>query len=215
MTAALRQLIAISKGGLGMWAYLDLCVGFARTGVTGYGGGPSIIPLIEYEAVKKYKWMNADEFGDTLALANTLPGPIATKMAAYIGYKVKGSMGAVVAIVAHILPSSIAMMVLLGFLYSFRHSPVVKGMVAGVSPVIAVMLAVLAFQFLAKSRKTMGNKWMGVFAVLAFLLLQVISLHPGIVIGLFMSGAFILSTYKIKKAVGWKRPVMQKRERQL
>ncbi|MGG1575816.1 chromate transporter [Fictibacillus sp. NRS-1165] len=198
-----------------MKAYVDLCVGFARTGVTGYGGGPSIIPLIQYEAVKKYKWMNEDEFGETLALANTLPGPIATKMAAYIGYKVKGSAGAAVAILVHILPSSIAMMVLLGFLYSFRHSPVVKGMVTGVSPVIGVMLAVLAFQFLAKSKKTMGNKWMVVLAIVSFLLLQGISLHPGIVIGLFLAGAFILSTYKIKKAQGWKRPVMRERERQL
>ena len=68
----------------------NLMVGFARTGVTGYGGGPSTIPLIEYEAVQKYKWMTEDEFGDILALANTLPGPIATKMAAYIGYKVNG-----------------------------------------------------------------------------------------------------------------------------
>ncbi|MDN4076048.1 chromate transporter [Fictibacillus terranigra] len=198
-----------------MRTYLDLVVGFARTGVTGYGGGPSIIPLIEYEAVKKYKWMNEDEFGETLALANTLPGPIATKMAAYIGFKVKGSAGAAVAILAHILPSSLAMMVLLGFLYSFRHSPVVKGMVTGVSPVIGVMLAVLAFQFLTKSKKTMGSKWMAVFAIVSFLLLQGISLHPGIVIGLFLVGAFILSTYKIKKDQGWKAPVMQERERQL
>lgn len=76
-----------------MKPYLELAVGFARTGVTGYGGGPSTIPLIEFEAVKKYKWMTEEEFGETLALANTLPGPIATKMAAYIGYKVKGKDG--------------------------------------------------------------------------------------------------------------------------
>src|SRR4051794_36642614 len=87
---SVRMLYWYKKGESQLKAYMELAIGFARTGVTGYGGGPSTIPLIEFEAVKKYKWMNEDEFVEILALANTLPGPIATKMAAYIGYKVKG-----------------------------------------------------------------------------------------------------------------------------
>ena len=46
-----------------------------------------------------------DEFGEILAIANALPGPIATKMAAYLGFKLKGTLGAVVATLAHILPT--------------------------------------------------------------------------------------------------------------
>ena len=107
--------------------YLELAIGFARTGVTGYGGGPSTIPLIEHEAVKKYKWMSEDEFGEILALANTLPGPIATKMAAYIGFKVRGFSGAFIAIVTHILPSILALIGLLGVLYAYKSSPIVGG----------------------------------------------------------------------------------------
>ena len=49
-----------------------------------------------------------------MALANTLPGPIATKMAAYIGYKVKGDLGAIVAIITHVLPSIIALISIIG-----------------------------------------------------------------------------------------------------
>lgn len=178
--------------------YIDLTIGFARTGITGYGGGPSIIPLIEYEAVKKYDWMNEDEFGETLALANTLPGPIATKMAAYIGYKVKGSLGATIAIIAHILPSLIGMLALLGFLYSFKQSPIVSGMVQGVTPIIAIMLAEMAYKFMTKAKKGFGTKKMAVFAILSLVILEVFKIHPGILIGVVLSSAFAIATYQKK-----------------
>jgi chromate transporter len=179
--------------------YLELTIGFARTGVTGYGGGPATIPLIEYEAVKKYGWMTEEEFGETLALANTLPGPIATKMAAYIGYKVQGILGAVVAILAHILPSLIGMVGLLGFLYSFRNSPIVSGMVQGVTPVIGVMLAGLAYKFFEKGRKGLGISLMGASVIFCFILLELLDVHPGIVITLFLLTAFLTAAYKIKE----------------
>ncbi|RBW70979.1 chromate transporter [Bacillus taeanensis] len=182
-----------------MKRYLELTIGFARTGVTGYGGGPATIPLIEYEAVKKYRWMTEEEFGETLALANTLPGPIATKMAAYIGYKVQGVVGAVVAILAHVLPSLIGMVGLLGFLYSFRNSPIVSGMVEGVTPVIGVMLAGLAYKFFEKGKKGLGIPIMGASVGLCFVFLELVKVHPGIVIALFLLTAFFTAMYKEKE----------------
>ncbi|WP_221567055.1 chromate transporter [Alkalihalobacillus sp. TS-13] len=179
-----------------MRPFLDLTIGFARTGVTGYGGGPSTIPLIEYEAVKKYKWMTEDEFGQTLALANTLPGPIATKMAAYIGYKVKGSLGAVVAILAHILPSLIGMVGMLGILYKYRNSPFVSGMVAGVTPIIGILLLEMAYKFADKARKGLGFPIMLALSGLSLVVLQLLNVHPGVMIGSCLVGAFIVATYR-------------------
>ncbi len=54
---------------------------FFRVGMLGYGGGPASIPLVHKEVVDHYKWMTDEEFGDVLALGNTLPGPIVTKLA--------------------------------------------------------------------------------------------------------------------------------------
>lgn len=59
--------------------YRDLTAAMVRTGILGFGGGPSVIPLIRHEAVNKYKWIDDDEFGEILAIANALPGPIAAK----------------------------------------------------------------------------------------------------------------------------------------
>ncbi|NHC41507.1 chromate transporter [Bacillus sp. MM2020_1] len=183
-----------------MKAYMELAIGFARTGVTGYGGGPSTIPLIEFEAVKKYKWMNEDEFVEILALANTLPGPIATKMAAYIGYKVKGYLGATVAILTHILPSIIAMIALLGVLYKFKESPIVSGMVQGVTPVIGFMLLEMAYRFFQNGRKGLGLPIMLSLSVVSLIFVQFLGLHPGILIGVFLITAFFIADRKEKAA---------------
>ncbi|MCM3733487.1 chromate transporter [Fictibacillus nanhaiensis] len=199
-----------------MRTYWDLCVGFVRTGVTGYGGGPSTIPLIEYEAVKKYKWMTEEEFGESLALANTLPGPIATKMAAYVGFKIKGPLGAFVAIMAHIVPSLVGMLGLLGVLYTFKSSPVVKGMINGVAPVVGVMLAVMAYQFFQKGRQGLASKWMIGMSLFSLCVIEFLNLHPGFVIILFLTSAFVWSTYKESgKTLFTRKQIMRSREEEL
>ncbi len=157
--------------------------------------------------------MTEEEFGQTLALANTLPGPIATKMAAYIGYKVKGNMGAVVAILAHIVPSLVGMLGLLGILYSYRNSPIVSGMVAGVTPIIGLMLMEMAYKFANKARKELGMPIMLAMTGLSLVVLQVLQLHPGILIGACLGGAFLLATIRNKhKTTGEDEYVQRKEE---
>ncbi|MEF3355188.1 chromate transporter [Paenibacillus sp. GYB006] len=174
--------------------YKELAIGMVRTGILGYGGGPSVIPLIRYEAVIRYKWMEDEEFGETLALANALPGPIATKMAAYLGYKRKGVPGAIVSVLAHILPSSIAIVALLGVMYTLKDSKYIAGMIAAVRPVIVVMLGIMAYEFALKAWKGLGKGFAILFGVLAFILLQLLQIHPGIVVMLFLGyGMFHLN----------------------
>ncbi|WP_369698841.1 chromate transporter [Paenibacillus pedocola] len=166
--------------------YVQLAVAMCRTGILGYGGGPSVIPLIRHDAVTRYGWLTDDEFGETLAIANALPGPIATKMAAYLGYKLKGVRGAILSVLAHILPSCIAMIALLSAVNYLSGSKTVAGMIAAVSPVIAVMLGMMAYEFAQKAFKGLG-KWIGTaFLVLALVLLEVLHLHPAIVIVLYL-----------------------------
>jgi chromate transporter len=169
--------------------YLNLFLAFFRSGMLGYGGGPSSIPLVHKEVVGKYKWMNDEEFGDVLALGNTLPGPIATKMAGYIGYRVAGFLGLAVALLAAILPTIILMVLLLTSLREYKDQPWVQGMTKGVVPVVAVMLAVLTWQFIDSSKKGLGLKLSLVHIFFGVLLLQFLGVHPGILIGLLLAYA--------------------------
>ena len=167
--------------------YKEIVFAMLRTGVFGYGGGPAIIPLFRHEAVTRYHWVDDAEFGEILAFANVLPGPVATKMSVYLGYHRKGVPGALVAVLTHILPSTIAMIALFGVYAVLKHSKVVQGMMAAVSPVVAVMLGVMAYEFVKKAWKGLGGVWAVVFGVIAFVLLKIVHLNAGILVLLFLA----------------------------
>ncbi|HWJ76607.1 MAG TPA: chromate transporter [Niallia sp.] len=177
--------------------YKEILIAMLRSGLFGFGGGPSVIPLIRHEAVTKYKWLENDEFGEILAIANTLPGPIATKMAAYLGYRQKGVMGAIVSVLAHILPTCLAMVFLLSFITFLSNSIIVTSMISAVVPVIAVMLGLMAYEFGEKAVKGLGI-YVGIgLTIVCIFLLQGVSIHPGIVILVFLIyGAF---HFKLKR----------------
>nr|WP_245544987.1 chromate transporter [Lentibacillus jeotgali] len=171
--------------------HLHLFLAFFRVGILGYGGGPGSIPLIHKEVVDKYQWTNDEEFGDILALANTLPGPIATKLAGYIGHRVSGVMGMFNAIVAVILPTILLMIILLMSLSSIREFDWVSGMTAAVIPVVGVMLAVLTWQFFEKAGKGMGWLQTIIMSAIILVLLELMGIHPGIIIaGLIIAALF-------------------------
>lgn len=163
----------------------NLFIAFFRVGMLGYGGGPGSIPLIHVEMVKKYNWVTDEEFGDILALCNTLPGPIVTKMAGYIGHRESGFLGMINAVIASILPTVLLMVILLTTLSSFKDFSWVKGMTAAVIPVVGVMLAVLTWQFLEKAGKGLGWKKTIIMSIAIFIVLQM-GIHPGIIIGILL-----------------------------
>ncbi|NSL53088.1 chromate transporter [Calidifontibacillus erzurumensis] len=173
--------------------YWDIFVAFFIANLLGYGGGPSTIPLIQNEVVNHYEWMTLQEFGDLFAIANVLPGPIATKMGGYIGYQVGGVLGAIIALTATVLPSAVAVILLYKFVTLFKNSPQVSLMTKAVQPIIAILLGILAYQFFSSSFETIGVFHLLFLTLLGFLLMYKLKIHPAlvIVIGLFYGGIFL------------------------
>ncbi|RAK20416.1 chromate transporter [Anoxybacillus vitaminiphilus] len=170
---------------------LQLFLAFFRVGMLGYGGGPSAIPLIHKEVVQKYKWMSDDEFSDILALGNALPGPIATKMAGYIGYRVAGIIGMLNAVLATTIPTVILMIVLLMFISSVKDEPWVLGMTKAVVPVVAVMLGVLTWEFMKQSNSSLGLLSTILFAIGSLIVLEFFHVHPAILIAVLLFSALV------------------------
>lgn len=162
--------------------YVNLFLAFFFPNIIGYGGGPATIPLIEHEVVEKYGWMTKSEFSEVLALGNALPGPIATKMAAYIGYEVAGVLGSAVALLATVGPSVLLMIVLLKILHVYRNSPRVKRLSSFVLPAIAVLMGALTVDFFIESASNIGIVLTIVFAVVSYILLEKVKLNPAFVI---------------------------------
>ncbi|EIT87093.1 Chromate transporter [Fictibacillus macauensis ZFHKF-1] len=179
--------------------YVQLFISFFRSGILGYGGGPSTIPLVQKEVVHTYKWMTDEEFGDVLALGNALPGPINTKMAGYIGYRVAGLFGMLVAVLAAILPTIVLMIVLLSSLLKVKDEPWVHGITLGVLPVVAVMLAVLAWQFFQSAKKGLRLKISLLHIVITVGLLVGLKLHPAILIIVLLGYALLAPVKKTEK----------------
>ena len=157
----------------------NLFIAFTRASNLGFGGGPALIPLVKEEAVDRYQWLDHQEFANSLAICNALPGPIATKMAAYIGYKVAGWRGAFVAILGAVIPTIIVVVLLGSLIMKYSNSPELKAMLEAVRPVVVVLVSVTAYDMGKKSFST-GISW-GI-AVVTVALLYLANIHPAFII---------------------------------
>ncbi|MDA3919436.1 MAG: chromate transporter [Salinisphaera sp.] len=169
----------------------QLCLAFTRIGLLGFGGGPSMIPLVHAEVVERYSWMSDEEFSDVLAIGNTLPGPIATKMAGTIGHRVAGIAGAINAALAVMLPCIVAMIALLGLYMAHRDARWINGMGEGVVPVVMVMMIKLTWDFWQKSRQALGIRIAAAMAIVAAGLIYGIGISPGWVIAALLVAALL------------------------
>ncbi|GAB3069012.1 chromate transporter [Virgibacillus ainsalahensis] len=173
--------------------YWQIFLAFFIPGILGYGGGPASIPLVENEVVKRYEWMTVQEFSEVLAFGNSLPGPIATKMAGYIGYEVGGVLGAVVGVFATVAPSLIIMILLLSVLMKYKHSPKVRRLTAFVQPVIAILLGLMAWRFFIDSYDGIGFWQTATLTIVSFFLIERLKIHPAfVIVGAFVYGGLVL-----------------------
>lgn len=168
----------------------QIFIAFFRAGMLGYGGGLSAIPLMHREVVTTYKWMDDQEFADVLALANTLPGPINTKLSGYIGYRLAGFWGLMVALIATVIPTAILMILLLTTLNAYKDKSWVQGMAKGVIPVAGVMIGVLAWSFVKLAFQTMGKNSTIILTIVSLVVMQLLGIHPAILITLLILIAF-------------------------
>lgn len=113
---------------------------FLKVGVLGFGGGPGSVGIIQQLTVSE-GLVTASRFADDLAVGSALPGPLATKLAAAIGFEKAGWLGAVLATLAVVLPSALAMVLLVGWLLAHKEVPWVKGLLMAGKPVALAMLA--------------------------------------------------------------------------
>src|SRR5690625_7400845 len=88
----------------------------------GYGGGPATLPLLKKEIVDIYGLLTNQEISEVVAFGNVLPGPIATKMSAFIGYDHAGILRSLISLFATVAPSLMILIVLLSILMKYIDS---------------------------------------------------------------------------------------------
>lgn len=121
---------------------------FLKIGGFTIGGGYAMIPIIQEEIVTKNKWMTEEDFIDSLAVSQASPGPIAVNTSIYVGYKLKGIPGAIIATLGTVLPSFLIILIVSAFFEIIRDNIIVNKMFKGIGPVIVALIASAVYKLL-------------------------------------------------------------------
>ena len=178
---------------------LLLFLSMLKIGCFAFGGGYAIIALLENEFISKRKWIDHDEFMDVVAIAESTPGPIAINVATYIGYKLKGFLGAVIATVGMCLPSFVIMYLVSLFYNQFMEVPLVSAAFKGIQICVVYLIASAAFKMLKKMKKTPLN--IAVFSVtcIGMILCTLFDIRISSVWFILFAGILGLSVFLIRK----------------
>ena len=141
---------------------------FLRMGAVTFGGGFVMIPLIESEVVGNHHWLTHQEFADATALGQVTPGPVLIT-ATFIGYRVAGTLGALVATISIFLPAFLLTMAAGSSLRKFRNNVQMQSFLMGVSPAVVGLLIAAALSIARAGIHT----WMGITITIAAIVILV------------------------------------------
>ena len=113
---------------------------FFRIGGLTFGGGYAMLPMLEKEVVDEKKWATSEELLDYYAVGQATPGIIAVNTATFIGYKVKGMLGALFATAGVVFPSLVIIIIIATCLQNFAKYEIVQRAFSGIRVAVAVLI---------------------------------------------------------------------------
>lgn len=158
---------------------LEMFIAFFKIGAFTFGGGYAMIPLIEQEVVINKKWIDKDEFMDILVVSQSLPGALAVNCSLFIGQKIGGMIGQIIAVLAVTLPSFFIILIIAGVFLQFRNNYFVNLAFKGVNAAVPMLVL---FGVISLSKGVEKNLNTLIMIVIALVALIFFDIHPVIVI---------------------------------
>ena len=121
--------------------FLKLFWSFFQVGLFSIGGGYAALPLIQNQVVESNHWLSPIEFTDLITISQMTPGPIAINTATFVGTKVAGFPGAIVATLGFIAPACIIVSILAWIYFKYKNVRVMQGILAGLRPAVVALIA--------------------------------------------------------------------------
>ena len=126
----------------------DLFLCFFQVGLFSIGGGYAAMPMIQAKAVETYHWLSISEFTDLMTIAEMTPGPITVNSATFVGIRMAGISGALIATTGCILPSLIIVS-LISWLYErYRRMDALQAVLSCLRPAVVALIASAAWTIL-------------------------------------------------------------------
>ncbi len=121
--------------------YLQLFLSFLQVGMFSIGGGYAAMPLIESQVVSGHGWLSMSEFTDLITIAEMTPGPIAVNSATFVGIRIAGIPGAIIATFGCILPSLLIVSLLAHIYYKYKNVSALQNVLASLRPAVVALIA--------------------------------------------------------------------------
>jgi chromate transporter len=170
----------------------DLTRAFARIGVLSFGGPAAQIALMHRELVDERKWVSEQDYLSALSFCMLLPGPEAMQLATWIGWRLHGTLGGLIAGLLFVLPGAAVVLVLSIVYAAFGQVPLIAALFTGVQ---AAVVAVVIEALLRVSKRALKSRTYWVIAGLAFVALFVFGLpFPLIILLAGLYGFFTTTT---------------------
>ena len=128
---------------------IKLYLAFLKVGTFSFGGGYAMLPFMQREIVDSHRWISMSEFTDIIGISQMTPGPVAINSATFVGYKVGGVVGSILATVGVVTTSFILVSIINKVLSKFKESTIIKATLEGMRPIL-IALIIYAFIDLAK-----------------------------------------------------------------
>ena len=188
-----------SRGSLLLKLYLV----FAKIGLTTFGGGYAMLPILQDEIVEKRGWATEEELTDYYAIGQCTPGIIAVNTATFIGGKYLGVAGGIIATLGFVTPSIIIISIIAMFLKNFADLPVVIHAFNGIRACVCVLILDSVIKLGKKSIKD----YRGVIIFLGILLISLFtSLSPIILVIAAGVAGFVCMPRKKPEAAAAREP---------
>ena len=121
--------------------YVKLFWSFFQVGLFSIGGGYAALPLIHNQVVDMHGWLSMSEFADVITISQMTPGPIAINSATFVGIRIAGLPGAIIATIGCVFPSCVIVLTLAFIYYKFRGLSTVQGVLNGLRPAVIALIA--------------------------------------------------------------------------
>jgi chromate transporter len=120
----------------------DLFLTFAKIGAFTFGGGWAMISIMQREIVDRHQWLSKDEFLDSLAVAQSMPGILAVNISVAVGDKIRGTRGSVTAALGTIMPSFLIILAIATFFTPdlIKNNPVINRIFLGIRPAVVALI---------------------------------------------------------------------------
>lgn len=152
---------------------------FLKIGAFTFGGGYAMIPLIESEVVAKHSWIKKEEFLDIIVISQSFPGALAVNSSIFIGYKIGGILGAILALMGSVIPSFFIILIVAHFFLQFRNNHIVNLIFKGISATVPMLILSGVVKLSKSLHKTKTNL---IIIALTIISVAIFDIHPVIII---------------------------------